>query len=175
MGGHGDDWGPHGGPDGDWGPNMGGDPDSWGPGPHDQWGPEPMMEMENNCAMNQKMRLDGSCKKCKKPYVQSEDGMSCEFVGYRTYGGGADGQSKYMGRLKDYRQYGKGFYKWSSNNSYFGMWLQGMKHGQGIKKFADGSEYQGEWRNDEMEGWGRYTYKSGKVYEGELRRGKYDG
>lgn len=84
-------------------PDFGGDHDSWGPGGHDDWGmAAPMMEMENDCAMNQKMRIDGSCKKCKKPYVQTEDGYSCEFVGYRKYGRGKK-EATYMGRLRDYK------------------------------------------------------------------------
>ena len=39
----------------------------------------------NECAMNQRIRIDGSCHTCKKPYVQSQDGRSCEFVGRREY------------------------------------------------------------------------------------------
>jgi hypothetical protein len=116
---------------------------------------------ENECAMNQRMRLDGSCQTCKAPYVQSQDGgMDCEFVGMRRYG-----EDTYYGRLRNNKQYGKGLYVWGkSNNSYYGLWLNGLKHGMGIKEFKNGSRYMGEWRDDKMEGQGEYSFKSGKVY-----------
>merc|ERR1719326_1936839 len=110
--------------------------------PEQDWGEEDWEEpwyepMENNCTMIERVRADGSCEKCKKPYVQSEDGRSCEFVGKRTYknaetdrGKVVKGKSaKYMGRLVDYKQYGKGFYKWPKGNTYYGMWYDGKKHG----------------------------------------------
>lgn len=93
----------------------------------------------NECAMNQRIRIDGSCHTCKKPYVQSQDGRACEFVGRREYGGveaaaatatsravEAETGDYYMGRLSNYKQYGKGFYRWTdSGNDYYGMWLNG--------------------------------------------------
>jgi len=123
--------------------------------------------------MNQKMRADGSCQTCKSPYVQSEDnnGMDCEFVGMRRYG-----EDVYYGRLRNYKQFGKGMYEWGkSQNTYYGLWLNGQKHGMGIKTWKNGSKYQGEWRDDEMNGFGTYTFKSGKNYTGDFRDGNFDG
>lgn len=126
---------------------------------------------DNFCAMNQRARIDGSCKTCKKPYIQSDDGMDCVFVGYRTY----DADS-YMGRLVNYKQYGKGIYQWSqSGNSYYGLWLDGQKHGEGIKMWRSGTNYIGGWRNDTMDGRGTYTFRSGKFYDGEMKNGMFHG
>jgi hypothetical protein len=60
----------------------------FGPMPPMMYGPMNWGDMIwNECAMNQRIRIDGSCHTCKKPYVQSQDGRSCEFVGRREYGG----------------------------------------------------------------------------------------
>jgi len=127
----------------------------------------------NDCSMMETPRLDGSCKKCKKPYVQSADASRCEFVGVRIYNNTGD---VYLGRLSEYKRFGKGYYNWEeSGNSYYGMWLNHMKHGYGIKSFATGASYMGEWRDDEMNGWGTYNFASGKWYNGELRDGDFNG
>ena len=134
---------------------------------HHMYGPMNWGDMIwNECAMNQRIRIDGSCHTCKKPYVQSQDGRSCEFVGRREYGGitadpttdpptWAEAGDRYMGRLNNYKQYGKGYYNWGdSGNDYYGMWLNGQKHGMGMKNWDNGSSYEGEWVEDKMHGEG---------------------
>lgn len=123
------------------------------------------------CPMTERARDDGSCEGCKDPYVQSADGMDCEYVGERQYG-----EDIYYGRLRNYKQYGKGFYQWGKTGSqYYGTWYNGQKHGMGIKIFKSGAKYLGEWQNDRMSGRGVYTYKSGRTYDGEFRRDQYNG
>lgn len=128
----------------------------------DNW--DMYMELTNDCAMNQKMLRGGECETCKRPYVQSQDGRNCEYVAMRRY----DSDS-YMGRLLNYKQYGKGYYSWGeSGNTYFGTWMEGMKHGWGINEWSSGAHYMGEFEFDEMHGYGRYTFASGKQYEGDM-------
>lgn len=74
---------------------------------------------------------------------------------------------RFQGRLNNYKQYGKGYYRWAgSGNDYYGMWLNGAKHGMGIMNFDNGSRYQGEWVENMMHGSGVYNFTSGKVYNG---------
>lgn len=128
---------------------------------------------DGKCAMTQRVRFDGSCGLCKKPYVQGEeDNSTCVFIGKRSFG-----RDQYFGRMQNYKQHGKGLYLWGGdeNNSYYGLWLNGKKHGRGIKKFRSGATYMGGWLNNYAGGFGKYTFASGRTYEGNFRNGRFTG
>jgi hypothetical protein len=56
------------------------------------------------------------------------------FVGVQLFG-----KDVYMGRLKNFRQHGKGLYQWTTGSIYYGLWFRGKKHGKGLKTFKSGA------------------------------------
>ena len=93
------------------------------------------------------------------------------FEGSATYPGG----SKYVGRFKDNKPFGKGTFLFADGSKYIGEWKDGKGHGQGIKTWKDGREYAGEFKNDKPHGKGTFNNPDGSKYIGEFKNGKRHG
>ena len=82
-----------------------------------------------------------------------------------------NGRRQYEGEWFNDLREGRGFERYSNNNSYFGGFSQGKAHGHGVWKSADGGDsYIGEWRHSKAEGYGLHVWRNGDRYEGEWKQ-----
>jgi len=78
--------------------------------------------------------------------------------------------------------HGRGTFRYSKNQTYFGIWKNGKREGSGEMWYADGI-YKGDWKNDLFDGTGTRIYRSTdltsnrilKTYTGEWKEGKRSG
>ena len=79
--------------------------------------------------------------------------------------------NSYFGGFSQGKAHGIGVYKWSNGEVYDGEWSEGLKHGHGVWKSADGGDsYIGEWRHSKAEGYGLHVWRNGDRYEGEWKQ-----
>lgn len=77
---------------------------------------------------------------------------------------------------------GRGTFRYSKNQTYFGNWKNGKREGTGEMWYADGN-YKGDWKNDLFDGTGTRIYRSTdltsniilETYSGEWKEGKRSG
>ena len=50
-----------------------------------------------------------------------------------------------------------------------------MRHGKGLFKYSTGDVYFGGWKEDIFHGQGVYIFKGGQIYDGTLKNGMKDG
>jgi hypothetical protein len=61
---------------------------------------------------------------------------------------------------------GQGTFRWRTDSTYHGTWLNGMRYGHGEHEWPDGRKYIGDWSNNVRSGWGTHIFANRDVYTG---------
>ena len=64
-----------------------------------------------------------------------------------------------------------GLAKYLNNDTYRGVFKDGLQDGKGTYTWANGDKYKGEFKNGFEDGWGTFTWADGDKYEGEWKDG----
>ncbi len=72
----------------------------------------------------------------------------------------------YKGETKEFRQHGKGIFKFVNGSIYNGNFVQGKFEGFGRLTYIEGDEYEGNWFKGNKEGYGTMKYSDRTIYEG---------
>ena len=78
----------------------------------------------------------------------------------------------YRGVFKDGLQDGKGTYTWANGDKYEGEFKNGFEDGKGTFTWADGDKYEGEWKDGLRHGKGTLTLANNIEYEGLWEKGR---
>jgi len=81
----------------------------------------------------------------------------------------------YTGKFVNGIREGKGKMTLQNGNVYEGAFSRGRMSGEGIMTYANGERYAGQWVNDLPNGTGKYFFKGRERYEGNFLNGEFDG
>ena len=85
------------------------------------------------------------------------------------------GRNKYVDKLNDSRQKGKGTYTDLTGATYVGEFKNDKRNGQGTLTYSDGAKYIGEFMNTFINGHGALTHADGGGYVGEWKNSMRNG
>eukprot|EP01087_Luapelamoeba_hula_P022102 TRINITY_DN7853_c0_g1_i1.p1 TRINITY_DN7853_c0_g1~~TRINITY_DN7853_c0_g1_i1.p1 ORF type:complete len:1027 (-),score=176.48 TRINITY_DN7853_c0_g1_i1:35-3115(-) len=85
---------------------------------------------------------------------------------YTSFGG------KYSGEFKDGRKHGEGIMRYSTLDTYTGVWANNLQNGQGTLTCANGTTFSGEWKDGKKHNYGTIFYANGDTYAGGWREDK---
>ncbi len=81
----------------------------------------------------------------------------------------------YTGRFVNSIREGKGKMTLQNGSVYEGNFSRGRMSGQGTMTYHNGERYTGQWANDVPNGAGKYFFKGRERYEGNFTNGEFDG
>ncbi len=81
----------------------------------------------------------------------------------------------YTGRFVNGIREGKGKMTLQNGNVYEGNFSRGRMSGDGVMTYNNGERYTGQWVNDVPNGTGKYFFKGRERYEGNFTNGEFDG